>query len=114
MPDTKEPLEFRTKFDGKLYANGEPFFLKGVNWWGTETDTRIPGVTDCSSEDVSGAEGGEPAARERGGPAARGPRIPGVTDFSSDDASVFLICILRYTPVEIVYPLPQREQETRC
>ena len=36
--------------------------------------TRIPGVTDFSFEGASGAEGDEPAGRERAGPAARGLR----------------------------------------
>lgn len=34
---------FQTGFDGRLMANGKPFLIKGVNWWGTEGPTRVFG-----------------------------------------------------------------------
>ena len=43
VPDDRKPLAFGTKFDGKLYANGEPFHIKGVNWYGTESGLWPPG-----------------------------------------------------------------------
>ncbi|KAL1525711.1 hypothetical protein AB1Y20_020556 [Prymnesium parvum] len=42
-PDAGLPLEFGTKFDGKLYANGEPFHIKGINWFGSESGPFPPG-----------------------------------------------------------------------
>ena len=29
--------------DGKLYANGQPFHVKGINWFGSETEMTVPG-----------------------------------------------------------------------
>ena len=29
--------------DGKLYANGQPFSVKGINWFGSETEMTVPG-----------------------------------------------------------------------
>ena len=29
--------------DGKLYANGAPFSVKGINWFGSETEMTVPG-----------------------------------------------------------------------
>ena len=34
---------FQTGVDGKLRANGKPFVIKGINWWGTEGSTRVFG-----------------------------------------------------------------------
>jgi hypothetical protein len=36
-----QPIEWESK-EGKLWANGKHFRLKGVNWFGCETNTRYP------------------------------------------------------------------------
>ena len=38
---SEQPIEWESK-EGKLFANGERFHLKGVNWFGGETNTRYP------------------------------------------------------------------------
>ena len=30
---TREPIDFEAR-DGKLYGDGEPFVIKGINWYG--------------------------------------------------------------------------------
>ena len=37
-----DPIDF-VAYDDKLYANGEPFSLKGANWWGSESRNGPPG-----------------------------------------------------------------------
>ena len=34
---------FQSGPDGFLYANGRRFYIKGVNWWGSETANTVPG-----------------------------------------------------------------------
>ncbi|KAL3896580.1 MAG: hypothetical protein SGPRY_013239 [Prymnesium sp.] len=39
----RAPMSFRTGEDGHLYADGTPFIVKGINWWGLEGPSRAPG-----------------------------------------------------------------------
>ena len=32
-----------TSADGRLLANGKPFVIKGVTWWGAESARAVPG-----------------------------------------------------------------------
>ena len=45
------PPGFQTGANGKLMANGKPFVIKGVNWWGTEGSTRTFGGLKSRSMD---------------------------------------------------------------
>ena len=37
--------------DGALHANGKPFRLKGITWWGAESSRGLPGGLDVRSVD---------------------------------------------------------------
>lgn len=39
--DFQKPVDFYGQDDGKLYANGKVFMIKGVNWYGTEEKTMM-------------------------------------------------------------------------
>jgi hypothetical protein len=45
------PPGFQTGSNGQLLANGKPFTVKGINWWGTEGPTRtFGGLKDRSMD----------------------------------------------------------------
>ena len=49
------PVGFQTGKDGKLYANGKVFIVKGCNWWGLEGPERgFGGLMHRSMEDLFG------------------------------------------------------------
>ena len=51
--DFQKPVEFYGRNDGKLYANGRVFFIKGVNWYGTEEKSMmLEGLDKRSMADI--------------------------------------------------------------
>ena len=53
-----EFITFEGRSDGKLYANGQPFALKGINWFGSEGRIGAPGTTALARQLVRlGASG---------------------------------------------------------
>lgn len=42
MANLSSPIDFEAR-DGQLFANGEPFYVKGANWFGSEGRTGPPG-----------------------------------------------------------------------
>ena len=44
-------LRLSSSSEGRLLANGRPFVLKGVTWWGAESARAVPGGLDKRSLD---------------------------------------------------------------
>ena len=44
-----DPIDFVAQ-DGKIYANGEAFDIKGINWWGSESRNGPPAGLNKHSE----------------------------------------------------------------